>query len=117
MRFMSLIRLNEDDIPESGPGPELMREMGELIDEMTRAGVLLDTGGLRPTAEGARLRWNHGELSVTDGPFTESKEFIGGYAIFQAKSKEEAAEWTTRFLKVHGRDWDITCELRQVEEP
>ncbi|WP_127358964.1 YciI family protein [Actinacidiphila soli] len=116
MRFMSLIRINEDNVPEGGPSPELMEEMGKLIEEMTKAGVMLDTGGLRPTSEGTRLRWNHGELTVTDGPFTETKEFIGGYAIVQAKSKEEAIEWTKRFLKVHGDEWDLTCELRQVEE-
>lgn len=117
MRYMSLVRINEDAVPADGPGPELMEEMGRLIDEMTKAGVLLDTAGLRPPAEATRLRWNHGELTVTDGPFTETKEFIGGYAVIQAKSKEEAIEWTKRFLRVHGDDWDVTCELRQVEEP
>ena len=117
MRYMSLIRINEDNVPEGGPGPELMEEMGKLIEEMTKAGVLLDTAGLRPTEEGTRLRWNRGELSVTDGPFTETKEFIGGYAIIEAKSKEEAIEWTSRFLRIHGEDWDITCELRQVDGP
>jgi hypothetical protein len=117
MRYMSLIRVSEDSGPAEGPGPEVMEEMGKLIDEMTKAGVMLDTGGLRPTSEGTRLRWNHGDLTVTDGPFTETKEFIGGYAIIQAKSKEEAIEWTKRFLRIHGDAWDITCELRQVEEP
>jgi hypothetical protein len=117
MRFMSLIRIHPDGVPEGGPSQELMREMGLLIDEMTKAGVLLDTAGLRPVDEGTRLRWNHGELSVTDGPFAESKEFIGGYAIIQAKSQEEAAEWTKRFLRVHGDDWDVTAELRLVEGP
>ncbi len=116
MRFMSLIRIHEDDVPEGGPSPELMREMGELIEEMTKAGVLLDTAGLRPVEEGTRLRWEHGRLSVTDGPFAESKEFIGGYALLQAKSKEEAVEWTKRFLKIHGEEWILTCELRQVDE-
>ncbi|MGW3247217.1 YciI family protein [Streptomyces sp. NPDC001070] len=116
MRFMSLVRINEDNVPEGGPDERLMEEMGKLIEEMSKAGVLLDTAGLRPTSEGTRLHWDHGKLSVVDGPFTESKEFIGGYAIIQAKSKEEAVEWTTRFLKVHGDAWEITCELRQVEE-
>jgi hypothetical protein len=114
---MSLVTLDPSKAPAGGPSEELMTEMGKLIEEMTKAGVLLDTAGLRPTSEGSRLRWNRGELSVTDGPFTETKEFIGGYAIIEAKSKEEAIEWTSRFLRIHGEDWDITCELRQVEGP
>ncbi|MCW2870896.1 YciI family protein [Actinacidiphila oryziradicis] len=117
MRFMSLIRVNESTMPEGGPSPELMEDMGKLIDEMTKAGVLLDTAGLRPSAEATRVHLSGGKMSVTDGPFAEAKEMIGGYAIVQAKSKEEAIEWTKRFLAVHGDEWDITCEVRQVEEP
>jgi hypothetical protein len=117
MRYMSLIKINEDGVPEGGPSPQLMEDMGKLIDEMTKAGVLLDTAGLRPPEEGTRVRWNRGSFSVTDGPFTESKEYVGGYALFQAKSREEAVEWTKRFLRLHGADWDITCEVRQIEGP
>ncbi|MFJ4985213.1 YciI family protein [Streptomyces sp. NPDC088732] len=116
MRFMSLILIDQDKVPAGGPSEQLMQDMGKLIEEMSAAGVLLDTAGLRPPAEGFRMHWDHGKLTVVDGPFTESKEFIGGYAIIQAKSKEEALEWTKRFLQVHGDEWELTCEVREVEE-
>lgn len=117
MRFMMMVRFDENLGPEGGPSPELMEEMGKLIDEMTRAGVLLDTGGLRPTSEGTRVHWSHGKESVVDGPFTEAKEIIGGYAVIQAKSKEEAVEWAKRFVRIHGEEWTLTSEVRQIEEP
>jgi hypothetical protein len=94
-----------------------MTDMGKLIEEMTRAGVLLGTAGLRPTTEGVRVRLSRGKLSVVDGPFTETKEVIGGYAILEAPSKQEAIEVTKRFLAVHGNEWDLECEVRQIEEP
>ncbi|MGD3105681.1 YciI family protein [Streptomyces sp. YGL11-2] len=117
MRFMMLVRIDERTAPAAGPSPELMAEMGRLMDEMTKAGVLLDTAGLRPSAEGSRVRLSGGKLSVTDGPFAEAKEVIGGYALLQAASKEEAVEWAKRFLRVHGDEWEVTTEIRQVEEP
>ncbi|MFH8453034.1 YciI family protein [Streptomyces fungicidicus] len=113
-RFLSMIRIDENNTPEGGPSPELMQRMGELIEEMTKAGVLLDTAGLVPTARGARVHYEGGRLSVTDGPFTESKEVIGGYALLQAKDRAEAIEWTKRFLKVHEPHWTVTCEVREV---
>ena len=114
MRFLCMIRVNEN----SGqvPSDRLMNDMGELMKEMSEAGALLDTAGLRPTAEGVRVRLAHGKLTVTDGPFIESKEVIGGYALVQAATQEEAIAWTSRFLKIHGDEWDIECEVRQVEE-
>lgn len=114
MRFLSMIRVNEN----SGlvPSEQLMADMGKLMQEMTEAGVLLDTAGLRPTTEGARIRLTRGKLSVTDGPFSESKEVIGGFALFQAGSREEAVKWAKRFLEVHGDEWDIECEVRQLED-
>ncbi|MGW7574276.1 YciI family protein [Streptomyces sp. NPDC054765] len=117
MRFMMLLKIDENTMPAAGPSPELMEEMGRLIDEMTRAGVLLDTGGLTPTAQGTRLHLSGGTITATDGPFTEAKEVIGGYALIQAASKEEAVEWASRFLRVHGDEWTLTSEIRQVEEP
>ena len=84
-RYLSLIRIDENNAPEGGPSPELMQRMGELIEEMTKNGVLLDTAGLTPTAQGSRVHYEGGQLSVTDGPFTETKEVIGGYAVLQAK--------------------------------
>lgn len=117
MRFMMMIRIDENTVPAGGPSPELMAEMRKLLDEMTKAGVLLDTAGLTPTAQGTRLHLSGGKITATDGPFTEAKEVIGGYALIQAGSKEEAIEWATRFLRVHGDEWTLTSEIRQVEEP
>ncbi|WP_217144344.1 YciI family protein [Streptomyces sp. AC627_RSS907] len=114
-RYLSLIRIEENDALD-GPSPELMQRMEKLMEEMTKAGVLLDTAGLAPTAEGTRVHYEGGQLSVTDGPFTESKEVIGGYALLQAKDKAEAIEWTKRFLKVHEEHWTVTCEVREVME-
>ena len=115
MRFLSIIRINENT--GQVPSEKLMSDMGKLIEQWSKAGVLVDTGGLRPTKEGVRIRNHHGKFSVTDGPFTETKEVLGGYAILKVASKAEAVEHTQRFLEIHGRDWDITCELRQIEEP
>jgi len=114
MRFLSMIRINE----RSGqkPSDKLMADMGKLIEEMTRSGALVNTAGLRPTAEGVRVRLSGGKIRVTDGPFTEAKEVIGGFAILEAKSKAEAIELTKRFLNVHGEEWEIECEVRQLDQ-
>ena len=113
MRFLSMVRINEN----SGmvPSAQLMADMGKLMEELTKAGKLVDTAGLRPTAEGKRVRLAHGKLSTTDGPFTESKEVIGGYAMLEAESMDEALELTRRFLAVHGDEWNVECEVRQLE--
>ena len=115
MRFLSMIRVDES----SGqvPSQQLMDDMGKLIDEMTREGTLVRTAGLRKTAEGKRVRLRKGQLSVVDGPFTETKEVIGGFAIVEAASMGEAIELTKRFLRVHGDVWDIECEVRQIDGP
>ena len=115
MRFISMIRIDE----KTGqvPSEQLMSDMGKLIEEMTRTGQLISTAGLRPTSEGVRVRLRRGKLSTVDGPFTETKEAIGGYAIIEAKSKQEAIELTQRFLNVHGDEWDIECEVRQLDGP
>jgi len=84
------------------PSNEHLAAMGKLIEEMMKAGVLLSTEGLQPSAKGARIRISGGKFTVQDGPFAEGKEFIGGYAIVQVKAKEEAIEWAKRFLKVVG---------------
>jgi len=115
MRFMSMIRIQENT--GQVPSEQLMNDMGKLIEEMTRTGQLVSTAGLRPTSEGVRVRLRRGKLSVSDGPFTETKEVIGGYAVLEAKSKAEAVELTKRFLKVHGDEWDIECEVRQLDGP
>jgi hypothetical protein len=115
MRFMSMIRIQENT--GQVPSEQLMNDMGKLMEELTTTGQLVSTAGLRPTAEGVRVRLRQGKLSTVDGPFTETKEVIGGYAILEAKSKEDAVELTRRFLKVHGDEWDIECEVRQLDGP
>ncbi len=116
MRFLSMIRI--DETAGQVPSEQLMADMGKLIEELTRTGQLVSTAGLRPSAEGVRVRLQRGgRLTVTDGPFTETKEVIGGYAILEAQSRAEAVELTRRFLKVHGSDWDVECEVRQLDGP
>ena len=115
-RYLTMVRIDEQNAPAEGPSEELMQRMGALIEEMTKAGVLLDTAGLSPTAQGKRVRYEKGEITVTDGPFTESKEVIGGYAILQTKDEAEALEWTKRFLLVHEEHWTVTSEVREIME-
>ena len=116
-RYLSMIRIDEQNAPAGGPSPELQARMGALFEEITKAGVMLDTAGLTPTSEGTRLTWSDGKLSTTDGPFTETKEVVGGYAIMQAKDKAEAMEWTKRFLECHEESRTVTAELREIAEP
>jgi len=115
MRYLSMIRIDEKTGQQ--PSERLMQEMGKLLDEMTRNGTLISTAGLRPTKEGVRVRSRYGKLSTVDGPFTETKEVIGGYAVLEAKSMDHAIELTKRFLAVHGDEWDVECELRQLDAP
>jgi hypothetical protein len=115
VRFLSMIRITENT--GQMPSQKLMEDMGKLIEVMTREGTLVSTAGLRPTAEGKRVRLRDGKLSTTDGPFVETKEVIGGFAVLEAKSMDEALELTRRFLRVHGDEWDIECEVRQMEGP
>ena len=116
MRFLSMIRI--DETTGQVPSEQLMADMGKLIDELTRSGQLVSTAGLQPTSEGVRVRLRRGgHLSVVDGPFTETKEVIGGYAILEAQSKAEAVELARRFLEVHGADWDVECEVRPLDGP
>jgi hypothetical protein len=115
-RFLSLIRIDEQNHPMNSATPEFGERMGALLEEITRAGVMLDTAGLTPTSEGTRLTWSGGRINSTDGPFTESKEVVGGYAILQVKDKAEALEWTRRFLEAHDEQMTVTAELREIAE-
>ncbi|GAA2290692.1 YciI family protein [Streptomyces kunmingensis] len=115
-RYLTMVRIDERNAPAEGPSDELMQRMGELIEEMTKAGVLLDTAGLTPSAQGKRVHYAKGDITVTDGPFTETKEVVGGYAIIQAKDEAEVLEWTKRFLRVHGEQWTVTSEVREIME-
>ena len=112
MRFISIYR------PASGhnapPTPEQMQGMGAFMAEAVKAGVLLATEGFGPsTNTDARVRLRGGAFTVTDGPFTESKEVIGGFAMMQCKSREEMLEWTRRFMKIAG---DGECEIHQLSD-
>ena len=115
MRFLSMIRLNENT--GQAPSQQLMNDMGKLIEELTRDGSLVTTAGLRPTKEGVRVRSRHGDLTTTAGPFTETNEVIGGYAILEAPSLKEAIALTERFLRIHGPEWDLECEVRPLDGP
>ena len=108
MRFLSIFKTPERNTP---PTQEMIEAMGKLIVEMKQAGTLIATEGCLPTALGARVRRTNGSFAVTDGPFTEAKEVVGGFALIEATSKEHAIELTKTFLKVAG---DGECELRQI---
>lgn len=108
MRFLSIWKAVERDAP---PSPEEIDRMGELIEEMTKSGELISTEGCLPTALGARVRRAGKKVTVIDGPFSESKEVIGGFALLEADSKEHAIELCKRFMQVAGEG---ECELRQV---
>ena len=114
MRFMIMVKSAE----KAGPPPgALMGAIAKLGQEAMRAGAMVETGGLLPSATGARVRLSAGKLTVTDGPFAESKELIGGYAVYDVKSKAEAIEWTSRFMQLHNEHWpgwEGESEIRQI---
>ncbi len=110
MKFLSVYKSVERGVP---PTQDEMSKMGKLIEQETKAGTLLATEGCLPSALGARVRISDGKVTVTDGPFTEAKEVIGGFAILQANSKAEAIEMAKNFLQVAGEG---ECELRQIFE-
>ena len=111
MRFLSIFKSAETGLP---PSMEEMTKMGQLIEEGIKAGWLIATEGCLPSAKGARVRRSQENITVSDGPFIETKEVVGGFALLHAKSKEEAIELLKGFLKVAG---DGECELRQLYEP
>jgi hypothetical protein len=110
MKFLSIYKHAERNAP---PSQEEMAKMGKLVEEGMKGGWLLATEGCLPSALGARVRSSSGNLTVTDGPFTEAKELVGGFAILRANSKAEAIQLAKDFLKVVG---DGECELRQIYE-
>jgi hypothetical protein len=107
-RFLSIYKTVERNAP---PSPEEMAKMGKLVEDGFKSGYLVATEGCLPTALGARIRLSQGRVSVTDGPFTESKEVVAGFAILNANSKEEAIQLTKDFLQVAGEG---ECEIRQI---
>lgn len=111
MRFLSIYKCVERNTP---PTQAEMEHMGKLIAEGMKSGWLLGTEGCLPSALGARVRRSGGQVNVTDGPFTEAKEVVGGFAILKANSKEEAIQMAKDFLAVVGQG---ECEVRQLYEP
>lgn len=119
MRFLTMIKMDEG-LTAGPPPPALMAAIGELGEQAAKDGTLLDQGGLYPSQAGALVRVSGGKVTVIDGPFTEAKEVVGGYAMFQLRSREEAIEAGRRFMEVHAQHWpgfEGTCEVRQIMDP
>ena len=117
MRFMYIVTSPK---PATGPTPALMEAMQRISEREIKAGRMLDNGGLMPLATGARVHVADGKLSVTDGPFVEAKEVIGGYAIFELRDKDEALAMAKEFMQLHldhMPGWEGTCELRAFATP
>jgi hypothetical protein len=118
MRYMMFIKHTQDYGNVQAPA-SLYEEMGRFIEETTRSGNFVGGAGLQPTSAGTRVKLKGGKITVLDGPFTESKEIIGGYAIIDAKSHEEALGLARRFMELHQKHWPAfegECEMRPLEE-
>ncbi len=113
MKYL-MYTLGDDSTPVPPPTPEMMAEIGKFMAEAQQKGVLLATGGVGPTSQGTTVRYANGKFTMTDGPYAESKELIGGWALVEVKSKEEALDWAKRFLKIAGGG---ESRIRQVYGP
>jgi hypothetical protein len=111
MRFMVIVKANKDSEAGVLPDEKILTEMGKYNEELVKAGVMLAGEGLQASSKGARVRFSGGKVTVIDGPFTETKELIAGFWIFQVKSKQEAIEWVKRAPMA-----DTEIEIRQVFE-
>lgn len=111
MRFLMYTMGDDTQSPIAPPSPELMQEMGKFVQEATASGALIATGGVAPMAEGITVDLKGGKFSVTDGPYAESKELIGGWALIEAQDKDEAVDWAKRFLSILGEG---ESRIRQV---
>jgi hypothetical protein len=117
MRFMMLVKHAHD---QGQPPKELMEAMAKLSEEAVKAGTMVGSGGLSPMAMSTRVRLSHGQVAALDGPFTESKEIVGGFAILDLKSKQEAVEGALRFMELHKKHWpgwEGETEVRQILGP
>jgi hypothetical protein len=116
MRYMTMIQSVENS-PAGPPPMELMQAIAKLGEEATKAGVLVETGGLGPTATGARIRVSGGKINISDGPFAEAKEVVGGYAVYEVRTREEAVEWARRFMQLHiehWKGWEGEAQVRPI---
>jgi hypothetical protein len=119
MKYLSFIR-HLESYRESPPPPALMEAMGKFVEKSRKDGTLVDTGGLLPSKDGLRIRLANGRITVTDGPFSESKEVIGGWAILETDSRAEAIRVATEFMELHRRYWPAfegECEVRPMFDP
>ncbi|MGH7293277.1 MAG: YciI family protein [Polyangiaceae bacterium] len=119
MKYLAFVRHSES-YRQSPPPASLMEAMGKHVEKSRKDGSLVDTGGLLPSKDGAIVRLSGGEITVTDGPFTEAKEIIGGWAILNASSKAEAIRMAREFLDLHRQHWpgfDGECEVRPMFDP
>lgn len=117
MKYLSFVRSSEK-LRDAQPPAAMMEAMGKLMEKYSKTGALVDTGGLAASGEGFRVRLAKGKLTITDGPFADSKEVIGGWAILQAESKAEIVRLTTEFMELHGKYWpefEGECEVRPIE--
>jgi hypothetical protein len=117
MKFMMLVKHPENS---AAPPKELMDAIAILSQEAVKSGAMISNGGLAPTAQSTRVRVSRGQLKVIDGPFTEAKEIIGGFAQFEFKSKKEAVEAATVFMELHRKhwpEWEGETEVRQIFGP
>ncbi|HLK68391.1 MAG TPA: YciI family protein [Bryobacteraceae bacterium] len=116
MRFMVLVKATAESDKEGAlPDPQLIGDMNKYIDELIKAGVLISYEGLHPSSKGARVRFSGKNHTVTDGPFTETKELVAGFMLWKVKSREEAIEWVKRFP--NAQEGESEVEIRQVFEP
>ena len=118
MKYLMLIKhaesLRSEKIPQG-----LLDAMGVFVEDALKSGVVKETAGLKATSEGFRVRQSGGKLTVTDGPFTEAKEVVGGYAMVEAKSKQEALKLARQFMELHLAHWPAfvgECEVRPLED-
>ena len=112
MRYFAYT-LGDESVPLPEPDPAMFEAMGTLIEEATKSGVLVATGGIGPTSEGVILSRKNGEFTITDGPFTESKELIGGWAIMECRDKDEVIYWCRQFLDIAG---DGESRIRPIDQ-
>ena len=115
MRFMIIIKANKDSEAGVGPDEKMLSEMGKFNEELVKAGVMLAGEGLHPSSKGARVRFSGGKAPIIDGPFSETKELIAGFWLWQVKSKEEAIEWVKRIPNPNNEQ-EGEIEIRQVFE-
>jgi hypothetical protein len=119
MKYLTFIRCSES-FREAGPPQALMEAMGRFVTQSLTDGTLVDTGGLLPSKEGARVRLARGKITITDGPFAETKEVIGGWAILKVDSKPEAIRIATEFMELHRKYWpefEGESEVRPMFDP